>query len=83
MGVGGWEFCVLPLTVCGDGAGLVLLSSALIRRAITVALFGVNPLDPVIYGLTSLALFLAAAVASCVPALRATRTNAVVALRSE
>ena len=66
-------------------AGLVLglVSSALVSRAITVALFGVNPLDPLIYGLTSLALFLAAAVASCVPALRATRTNAVVALRSE
>jgi len=66
-------------------AGLVLglVSSALVSRAITVALFGVNPLDPLIYGLTALALFLAAAVASCVPALRATRTNAVVALRSE
>jgi len=61
--------------------GLVL--SALISRAIAVVLFGVDPLDPLTYSLTSVALCLAAATASCVPALRATRSSTVAALRAE
>ena len=65
------------------GLVLGLVLSALISRAITLMLFGVDPLDPLTYGLTALALSLAAAVASCVPALRATRVNGVAALRAE
>jgi putative ABC transport system permease protein len=65
----------------GIVVGLIL--SALISRAITLMLFGVDPLDPLTYGLTAIALSLAAATASCVPALRATRGNSVVALRAE
>jgi hypothetical protein len=38
-------------------------------------LFGVDPLDPMTYGLTAFALCLAAVTASRVPALRATRGN--------
>jgi putative ABC transport system permease protein len=60
-----------------------LLLSALASRAITVMLFGVNPLDPLTYALTTIALSLATATASCVPALRATRANTVLALRAE
>ncbi len=63
------------------GLALGLVLSALMSRAIALVLFGVNPLDPLTYALTTLALCLAAATASCVPALRATRANSVVALR--
>lgn len=65
----------------GVVVGLVL--SALVSRAIAIMLFGVDPLDPLTYGLTALALCLAAVSASCVPALRATRANTVAALRAE
>jgi ABC-type antimicrobial peptide transport system permease subunit len=65
------------------GIVLGLVLSALVSRAITLMLFGVDPLDPLTYGLTTLALLAAAAAASCVPALRATRVNGVVALRAE
>jgi predicted permease len=61
--------------------GLVL--SALVSRGLTVMLFGVDPLDPLPYGLTALALSMAAIVASCVPALRAIRANTVAALRAD
>jgi putative ABC transport system permease protein len=61
--------------------GLVL--SAMTSRAITLILFGVDPLDPLTYSLTAIALALAAATASCVPALRVTRANTVAALRAE
>jgi ABC-type antimicrobial peptide transport system permease subunit len=61
--------------------GLVL--SALLSRAITLMLFGVDPLDPLTYVLATLTLCFAAAAASCVPAIRATRADSVVALRAE
>jgi putative ABC transport system permease protein len=60
-----------------------LAFSAVISRAIALVLFGVNPLDPFTYALTILALGIAAATASCVPAFRATRASSVVALRAE
>ena len=65
----------------GLAIGLVL--SALLGRAITLMLFGVDPHDPLTYAVTTFALCLAAAVASCIPAIRATRTNSVAALRAE
>ena len=68
-------------TLIGIFAGLVL--SALVSRAIALVFFGVNPLDPLIYGLTTIALCLAAATASCIPAIRATRADSVTALRAE
>jgi hypothetical protein len=46
-------------------------------------LFGVNPLDPLTYSLATIALCLAAITASCVPVLRATRSNTTAALRAE
>jgi predicted lysophospholipase L1 biosynthesis ABC-type transport system permease subunit len=65
----------------GLGVGLIL--SALLSRAITLMLFGVNPLDPLTYTLTTIALCVAAATASCVPAIRATRASSVAALKAE
>jgi ABC-type antimicrobial peptide transport system permease subunit len=65
------------------GVILGLVLSALVSRAIALSLFGVNPLDPFVYGVTTLALSLAAGAASCLPAFRATRPTTVVALRAE
>ncbi len=65
------------------GIALGLVLSALLSRAITLMLFGVNPLDPLTYALTTIALCFAAITASCVPAIRATRVNSVAALKAE
>jgi putative ABC transport system permease protein len=65
----------------GVVVGLVL--SGLVSRAIAIMLFGVDPLDPLTFGGTAMALCIAAVAASCVPALRATRANTVAALRAE
>jgi putative ABC transport system permease protein len=70
----------LMLTGMGVGAGLV--SAALLSRALTGLLFGVQPGDPLSY-VGSGALLLAVAVAaSFVPARRAMRVDPVTALRS-
>ena len=71
----------LQPALVGLAIGLVL--SALLGRVITLMLFGVDPHDPLTYAVTTFALCLAAAVASCIPAIRATRTNSVAALRAE
>jgi len=65
------------------GVALGLVFSALVSRAASLMLFGVNPLDPFTYISTAIALCLAAGAASCIPALKATRADSVVALRSE
>jgi putative ABC transport system permease protein len=67
------------LTGMGVGAGLVC--AALLSRALTGLLFGVQPGDPLSY-VGSAALLLAVAVAaSFVPARRAMRVDPVTALR--
>lgn len=65
------------------GVALGLVFSGLVSRAASLILFGVNPLDPLTYILTTIALCFAAAAASCIPALKATRAESVVALRAE
>jgi predicted permease len=65
------------------GIVLGLVLSALLSRAVTLMLFGVNPLDPLTYTLTTIALCFAAATAGCVPAIRATRASSVAALKAE
>lgn len=65
------------------GIALGVMFSALVSRAAALVLFGVNPLDPFTYILTTIALCFAAGAASCIPALKATRAGSVVALRSE
>jgi ABC-type antimicrobial peptide transport system permease subunit len=49
----------------------------------TSLLFGTSALDPITFGLVSLSLVGAAALASYLPALRATTVNPVTALRAE
>ena len=60
------------------GVALGLMFSALVSRAAALVLFGVNPLDPFTYILTTIALCFAAGAASCIPALKATRADSVV-----
>jgi putative ABC transport system permease protein len=62
-------------TVCG------LAGSVAVTRAIAGLLYGVGPLDPVVFVGVSLTLATAGFVASLVPALRATRVDPIVALR--
>jgi putative ABC transport system permease protein len=65
------------------GIALGLVVSALVSRGAALVLFGVNPLDPFTYILTAVALCLATAAASCIPALKATRADNISALRAE
>jgi putative ABC transport system permease protein len=65
------------------GVALGVAGALAASRVLTGLLFQVAPTDPLTYAGTSLALLGVAAVAALVPALRATRTDPVEALRSE
>jgi len=69
--------------LAGTGVALGLLVASGLTRFIRGMLFGVEPLDPVTFGLLALAVLIVAAVAALVPALRATRIDPMVALRTE
>jgi predicted permease len=71
----------LKLAVIGIGLGIA--GGLLLARLIASLLFGVAPTDlPTFIGV-GVVLFMAALAASCIPALRATRVNPMVALRYE
>ena len=65
------------------GMTLGLLAGAAIVRAASAALFEVQPSDPGVFVLVSVVLVGAALVACIVPALRATRVDPLVALRTD
>jgi predicted permease len=76
--------------VIGDGlrmsaAGVVLglAGSLLVARSLATLLFGVAPHDPWTFAATAAVLLAAAALASYVPARRATRVDPMVALRGD
>src|SRR3954462_5137133 len=62
-------------TLCG------LVGSVAVTRAMAGLLYGVSPLDPVVFAGVSLTLAAAGFVASVIPARRATRVDPIVALR--
>jgi putative ABC transport system permease protein len=64
-------------TVCG------LIASMAVTRAIAGLLYGVSPLDPIVFVGVSLTLATAGFVASLIPARRATRLDPIAALRAE
>jgi putative ABC transport system permease protein len=71
----------LLLTAIGVGCGIV--AAVGLTRMMTALLFEVSPLDPITYGGVSLALAIAAMMASYIPARRATNIEPVEALRVE
>jgi putative ABC transport system permease protein len=65
------------------GVVLGLLGAVGLMRVMDSLLFGVSPTDPVTFAAVAVTLGLVAALACYVPARRATRVDAVVALREE
>jgi ABC-type antimicrobial peptide transport system permease subunit len=71
----------LRLTVPGLVAGSVMALAA--ARIVGGMLVNVSASDPLTFACAALFLLLIAAVASCVPAVRATRVDPMIALRAE
>jgi ABC-type antimicrobial peptide transport system permease subunit len=69
--------------LAGVGVALGVAGALAASRVLTGLLFQVTPTDPLTYAGTALALLGVATFAALVPALRATRTDPVEALRSE
>jgi len=60
-----------------------MMAAAGLTRLMASLLFGITPLDPLTYAIVPVFLLAAAALASYVPARRATTVNPVDALRAE
>ena len=71
------------LTLAAVGVAAGAAGAWLLTRLMTTLLFGVMPSDPFTFAAVSLLLTLVAAIAACVPGIRATRVDPVVALRAE
>jgi ABC-type antimicrobial peptide transport system permease subunit len=71
------------LAIAGVGVMVGLAAAAGLTRLMSSLLFGVGPLDPVVYAAVTLALVIAAALASYVPARRAAGADPAEALRAE
>jgi ABC-type antimicrobial peptide transport system permease subunit len=71
------------LAVSGIGAACGLAASLALSGLMKSLLFGVSPADPLTYFAALAGLVLAAAIASYLPARRATRVNPVEVLRAE
>ena len=71
------------LLLAGIGAVLGLAAAAGLTRLMSSLLFGVKALDPLTYAVASVSLIAAAALASYLPARRATRVDPLEALRTE
>jgi ABC-type antimicrobial peptide transport system permease subunit len=65
------------------GLALGLVAAAGFSRAMSSIVFGVSPLDPVTFAIAPLLLLTAAALASYLPARRASRIDTVRALQQE
>lgn len=71
----------MELTIVGTVAGL--FAAALLTRVMASLLFGVSATDIVTFSIVPIVLIATAALASCIPALRATRVDPTVALRAD
>ncbi len=69
--------------LAGIGAGVGLAASLVLGRLLRSQLFEVSPFDPVIFAGMVVFLVAAAAMASYIPARRATRVDPMIALRHE
>jgi predicted permease len=71
------------LGVAGLGVGLGVVLALVAGKVLASLLYGVSPRDPLVIAASATVLLAAAALASWIPARRATRVDPVVALRSE
>ncbi|MEO8098481.1 MAG: hypothetical protein ABI811_12335 [Acidobacteriota bacterium] len=71
------------LTLALIGVALGLGAAAALTRLLSSLLFGINPLDPLTYGVGALLLALSAALASHLLARRASAVDPVIALKAE
>jgi predicted permease len=71
------------MLLAGIGAALGLAAAAGVTRLMTSLLFGIKALDPTTYAVVATVLIASAALASYVPARRATAVDPVQALRAE
>jgi predicted permease len=76
-------FVTHGLTLSGIGAAIGLAAALAIMRLMSSLLFEISPVDPVTYGSVLITLIAAAALASYVPAMRATAVDPIQALRAE
>jgi hypothetical protein len=76
-------FVAHGLALAGIGLAIGLSAAFATTRLMTSLLFEISPIDPLTYGMVLLTLVAATALASYVPALRATAINPIEALRSE
>jgi ABC-type lipoprotein release transport system permease subunit len=65
------------------GVSIGTLGSAAVTRLIQSQLFGVSPLDPVVFVAVALLLLLVSQLAGLIPSRRASRVDPAVALRYE
>jgi ABC-type antimicrobial peptide transport system permease subunit len=71
------------LMLIGTGTAIGLGLALMVARLLGQILYGVEPTDPVTYAAVFLMILAIAAVACCIPAMRAIRINPVSALRQE
>jgi predicted permease len=78
-----WMFVRSALMLTGVGTVVGLGAAAGLMRLMRTLLFGISPLDPVTFTVVPVALIVAAALASYLPARRTAAINPVEALRAE
>lgn len=78
-----WMFVRSALVLTAVGTAVGLGAAAALMRLMRTLLFGVSPLDPITFAAVPVALVVAAALASYLPARRTAAINPVEALRAE
>jgi len=71
------------LRLVAIGVGVGIASAAAAARLIQTLLFGVQPIDPLVYGVGVGGFVIVAALACLVPSLRASRIDPIIALRAD
>jgi putative ABC transport system permease protein len=71
------------MVIAAIGVALGLAGGAAVSRVLSVALYGVNPIDPLSFGAAAILLLSVALLANYIPAKRATRIDPIIALRYE
>jgi putative ABC transport system permease protein len=69
--------------LAGMGVLIGLLAAFALTRVMASLLYGVGTTDPPTFGAVALGLYLIALAAACLPGMRATRVDPMVALRGE